>query len=64
MSNAAATFINQTPPGELNDVLGDLRVLLGDDGSLDQSLEPALESYNVAQLIVASASPEHQVGLA
>ena len=59
---AARAFLAQSPPGQLNDVFSDLRVLVDDDGALEAGIAPALEAYNIEQLTVASSSPEqHQV---
>jgi capping protein alpha len=46
-------FLLQSPPGEINDVLNDVRVLIGDDESLETGILPALTQYNLEQLTVA-----------
>lgn len=46
-------FLLQSPPGEINDVLNDVRVLIGDDESLETGVLPALMQYNIEQLTVA-----------
>ena len=63
--DAARTFLAQSPPGETNDVFADLRVLVDDDAALETGIAPALEAYNIEQLIVASSSSpdQHQVRL-
>ncbi|KAI9463806.1 F-actin capping protein alpha subunit [Russula earlei] len=50
---AASKFLLQSPPGEINDVLNDVRVLIGDDESLETGVLPALRQYNLEQLTVA-----------
>ncbi|EJT98643.1 F-actin-capping protein subunit alpha [Dacryopinax primogenitus] len=47
----ASTFILQSPPGEVNDVLSDLRLVIADDAALEQGITHALEEYNVDQLV-------------
>ncbi|KII86895.1 hypothetical protein PLICRDRAFT_43576 [Plicaturopsis crispa FD-325 SS-3] len=46
---AASSFILQSPPGEINDVLNDVRTIISDDDSLQDGVLPALKEYNVAQ---------------
>ncbi|KAL4073158.1 hypothetical protein V8B97DRAFT_189038 [Scleroderma yunnanense] len=48
---AASTFVLQSPPGEINDVLNDVRAIVNDDGILEQGIIPALREYNLAQFI-------------
>jgi len=43
----------QSPPGEINDVLNDVRNIIADDDSLQQGVWPALREYNIAQFITA-----------
>ncbi|KAI5307766.1 F-actin-capping protein subunit alpha [Ascosphaera atra] len=45
----ASTFIEDAPPGELNDVVADIKAL-SDDPSLIPALQPAFEKYNEEQL--------------
>ncbi|KAJ1570057.1 hypothetical protein HK096_003835 [Nowakowskiella sp. JEL0078] len=61
-------FIKDSPPGEVNDVFNDVRVLLNDDGNLleteeaQQTFTTAFEEYNTAQLIsvpIPGADHEH-----
>lgn len=47
----ASSFVLQSPPGEINDVLNDVRVVVNDDESLEQGILPALRDYNLAQFI-------------
>ncbi|KAF9242564.1 F-actin-capping protein subunit alpha [Melanogaster broomeanus] len=49
---AAASFVLQSPPGEINDVLNDVRVIVNDDVTLQDGILPALRDYNLAQFIV------------
>ncbi|KAI6147400.1 F-actin-capping protein subunit alpha [Pisolithus tinctorius] len=46
-----SSFVLQSPPGEINDVLNDVRVIVNDDESLEQGILPALRDYNLAQFI-------------
>ncbi|KAG8936390.1 F-actin-capping protein subunit alpha [Tulasnella sp. 418] len=49
LMNAAASFILQSPPGEINDVLNDVRAIIADDESLKTGIAPAIEEYNLQQ---------------
>ncbi|KAH9999617.1 F-actin capping protein alpha subunit [Russula compacta] len=49
----ASQFLLQSPPGEINDVLNDIRLIIGDDESLETGILPALQQYNLEQLTVA-----------
>jgi len=58
----ASSFLLQSPPGEINDVLNDIRAIVSDDSSLQTGILPALEEYNVAQFITVDVpGAEHQV---
>ncbi|EPQ51012.1 F-actin capping protein, alpha subunit [Gloeophyllum trabeum ATCC 11539] len=58
---AAARFLLQSPPGEINDVLNDVRNIISDDDSLQEGVLPALQEYNLAQFIIADVpGSEHQ----
>lgn len=48
---AAASFVQQAPPGQINDVLNDVRVIVNDDETLEQGILPALRQYNLEQFI-------------
>ncbi|KAI0036490.1 F-actin capping protein alpha subunit [Vararia minispora EC-137] len=50
---AVSSFLLQSPPGQINDVLNDVRNIVADDESLQQGIMPALLAYNLAQFIVA-----------
>lgn len=50
---AAAKFLLQSPPGEINDVLNDVRNIISDDESLQEGVRPALIEYNLAQFMTA-----------
>ncbi|BGP58356.1 hypothetical protein JCM8202_002887 [Rhodotorula sphaerocarpa] len=51
--NAACTLLLQTPPGEVNDVLADLRGILApsglSDAEIDAGLRPALKQFHETQ---------------
>ena len=46
----ASAFIGGAPPGELSDVINDIKALTVDDSSLHGKLRPAFEKYNEEQL--------------
>lgn len=46
----ASSFIEDAPPGELNDVVNDVKSLASDDPSLISKLAPAFQKYNEEQL--------------
>ncbi|KAF8550820.1 F-actin capping protein, alpha subunit [Imleria badia] len=48
----ASAFVLQSPPGEINDVLNDVRAIVNDDDILEDGLLPALRDYNLAQFIL------------
>ncbi|TFK40625.1 F-actin-capping protein subunit alpha [Crucibulum laeve] len=48
---AASSFLLQSPPGEINDVLNDVRNIISDDDLLQEGVLPALKEYNIAQFI-------------
>ncbi|KAA1469768.1 ICL-domain-containing protein [Dentipellis sp. KUC8613] len=50
---AVSNFLLQSPPGEINDVINDVRNIIADDQSLQAGVQPALQEYNLAQFIVA-----------
>ena len=53
MSNSteiASAFISGAPPGELSDVVNDIKALTVHDPSLHGKLGPAFEKYNEEQL--------------
>ncbi|KAF8322453.1 F-actin capping protein, alpha subunit [Clavulina sp. PMI_390] len=59
---AAASFLLQSPPGEINDVLNDVRAIVPDDDALQEGLAHALEEYNVTQFITVPVPEQsHQV---
>ncbi|KAI0795293.1 F-actin-capping protein subunit alpha [Irpex lacteus] len=58
---AASKFLLQSPPGEINDVLNDVRNIISDDDTLQAGIQPALQEYNLAQFITASVpGRQHQ----
>ncbi|KAL5501674.1 CAP1 [Sanghuangporus vaninii] len=50
---AASKFLLQSPPGEINDVLNDVRDIIADDEALQAGILPSLEQYNLEQFITA-----------
>ncbi|KAN0087430.1 F-actin-capping protein subunit alpha [Tylopilus felleus] len=57
----ASAFVLQSPPGEINDVLNDVRVIVNDDDILEDGLLPALREYNLAQFILVDVpDADHQ----
>ncbi|KDQ20809.1 hypothetical protein BOTBODRAFT_26823 [Botryobasidium botryosum FD-172 SS1] len=59
---AASKFLLQSPPGEINDVLNDIRAIISDDASLESGILPALREYNLAQFITVDVPGQsHQV---
>ncbi|KAG5648308.1 hypothetical protein DXG03_004880 [Asterophora parasitica] len=58
---AASNFLLQSPPGEINDVLNDVRNIISDDDLLKNGITPALAEYNLAQFIVVDVpGADHQ----
>ncbi|TYJ58149.1 hypothetical protein B9479_001245 [Cryptococcus floricola] len=60
----ASTLVEQTPPGEINDVINDIRAIIADDEALMPHVLPALRAYNLKQLHVVEhpeeeGSPAH-----
>jgi hypothetical protein len=59
---SAASFILQSPPGEINDIISDLRTIVDDDEALQTGIQPALEEYNKEQFVCVTApGKDHQV---
>ncbi|KAJ8463412.1 hypothetical protein ONZ45_g17590 [Pleurotus djamor] len=48
----ASSFVLQSPPGEINDVLQAVRNLISDDESLEAGILPAARDYNLQQYTV------------
>ncbi|KAI1941950.1 F-actin-capping protein subunit alpha [Ophidiomyces ophidiicola] len=46
----ASSFVQGAPPGELNDVVADIKALTSHSPNLVSSLEPAFQAYNETQL--------------
>ncbi|KZP31478.1 F-actin capping protein, alpha subunit [Athelia psychrophila] len=58
---AASKFLLQAPPGEINDVLNDVRNIISDDESLQDGVLPALREYNLAQFTTVDVpGADHQ----
>lgn len=56
------SFTRQAPPGEINDVLNDLRTIVQDDDSLEEAVQPALREYNIVQFITVQVpGTDHSV---
>ncbi|KAJ8080767.1 F-actin-capping protein subunit alpha [Marasmius tenuissimus] len=54
-------FLLQSPPGEINDVLNDVRNIISDDDTLQEGVLPALREYNLEQFITVDVpGTEHQ----
>ncbi|KAF9454765.1 F-actin capping protein, alpha subunit [Macrolepiota fuliginosa MF-IS2] len=51
----ASSFLLQAPPGEINDVLNDVRNIISDDEALQVGVKPALREYNLDQFITVEA---------
>ncbi|CAA7261377.1 unnamed protein product [Cyclocybe aegerita] len=49
---AASNFLLQSPPGEINDVLNDIRNIISDDDLLQEGIQPVLRRYNIEQFTV------------
>ncbi|KAF5360578.1 hypothetical protein D9756_004779 [Leucocoprinus leucothites] len=47
----ASNFLLQSPPGEINDVLNDVRNIIADDEALQIGVKPVLREYNLEQFI-------------
>ncbi|KAG6877130.1 hypothetical protein C0993_010082 [Termitomyces sp. T159_Od127] len=57
----ASNFLLQSPPGEINDVINDVRNIVSDDDLLKEGLLPAIRTYNLAQFIVVDVpGSDHQ----
>ncbi|KAJ3048797.1 F-actin-capping protein [Rhizophlyctis rosea] len=48
----ASSFLLDSPPGEINDVFNDVRVLLDDDALLQRNVQSVFAQYNKEQLTV------------
>ncbi|ELU43991.1 F-actin capping protein, alpha subunit [Rhizoctonia solani AG-1 IA] len=60
--SSAASFILQSPPGEINDVISDLRTIVNDDDALQEGIQSSLEKYNQEQFVCVNVpDQEHQV---
>ncbi|KAJ7134535.1 F-actin-capping protein subunit alpha [Mycena epipterygia] len=58
---AACSFLLQSPPGEINDVLNDVRNIISDDDSLHEGVLPALKEYNISQFMTVDVpGTDHQ----
>lgn len=47
------SLLQSTGPGQINDVLADIRVLVDDDAKVASSSKPQLAKYNKTQLVTA-----------
>jgi len=50
----AASFLLESPPGEVNDVFNDIRTLIDDDPALQSGILSSLEDHNTEQLITVT----------
>ncbi|KAH7097857.1 F-actin capping protein, alpha subunit [Auriculariales sp. MPI-PUGE-AT-0066] len=58
----ASSFLLQSPPGEINDVLNDVRAIIEDDEALQTGILPALLEYNITQFTTVDVpGHDHQV---
>ncbi|BGP27844.1 WASH complex, F-actin capping protein, alpha subunit [Rhodotorula toruloides] len=61
--DAASTFLLQSPPGEVNDVLSDLRAILASSGLSDSEIEsgllPALTKHTAEQFTVVESQAKN-----
>ncbi|WRT67310.1 uncharacterized protein IL334_004279 [Kwoniella shivajii] len=60
----AAKLVEQSPPGEINDVINDIRAIINDDNALMPHVLPSLRAYNLSHLHViehsaTEGSPAH-----
>jgi len=52
----------QSPPGEINDCLTDIRTIINDDNRLQEGIDQALREYNIAQFVTFQPpGADHQV---
>ncbi|EAS36043.3 F-actin-capping protein subunit alpha [Coccidioides immitis RS] len=56
----ASSFVEGAPPGELNDVVADIKALTSDGPDIINSLEPAFRSYNETQLTTTKLAGSSQ----
>ncbi|KAF9468543.1 F-actin-capping protein subunit alpha [Collybia nuda] len=57
----ASSFLLQSPPGEINDVLNDIRNIISDDDLLQEGILPALKEYNITQFMTVDVpGTDHQ----
>ncbi|WWC89744.1 uncharacterized protein L201_004669 [Kwoniella dendrophila CBS 6074] len=57
----AAKFVEQSPPGEINDVINDIRAVINDDNALMPHVLQTLRAYNLSQLHVVDHSASGDV---
>ncbi|KAK0224255.1 hypothetical protein IW262DRAFT_1548756 [Armillaria fumosa] len=61
--DAACSFLLQSPPGEINDVLNNVWNIISNDDSLQEGILPALHEYNLTQFIAVDVpGTDHQRG--
>ncbi|CAM0139333.1 unnamed protein product [Umbelopsis sp. WA50703] len=56
----AASFLLESPPGEVNDVFNDIRTLIEDDDALQDGIMASLEDHNTEQLITVTLPESDQ----
>ena len=57
----ASAFIGGAPPGELADVVSDIKALTIENPSLQDKLGPAFQKYNEEQLVTAKLPGSSEV---
>ncbi|KAF9481209.1 F-actin capping protein, alpha subunit [Pholiota conissans] len=60
---AASQFLLQSPPGEINDVLNDIRNIISDDELLQEGIQPALREYNIEQFTVVDVPETNHLSI-
>jgi len=57
-----SNLLLQSPPGEINDVLNDIRNIVTNDDVLQEGIQPVIQQYNMEQFITVEVpGKEHQV---
>jgi len=53
----------QSPAGEVNDVLNDIRTIIQDDAALESGISPALAQYNLDQYTMVDVPGSNEPGM-
>ncbi|KAK2731828.1 F-actin-capping protein subunit alpha [Myotisia sp. PD_48] len=56
----ASSFIQDAPPGELKEVVSDIKALTADSPDIIPSLEPAFQKYNETQLVTVKLAGSNE----